>query len=335
MSFGPQNLFPVEPPGRRRTPQSSRLLLAGGVVAGILVAGALLDPFAIVSSGYVGVKTEFGAIQPDLLQPGLHFIVPFVAAVNEVSVQPHTSSTDEVSATHDQQNVTTTTAVTWAVDKNYADQVFRDFRGAEGLETTIIAPIVSNDVKAVVARYEAQALITERSKVAGEISALIGADLARYHARVSVGGVNLTNMQFSGQYDQAIEEKQIAQQQALKARYTLEQIQTSAPGARHRVAGAGGCAGLSGQAGGAQPGAAAAHGAAEMERGIAVLHGRAGADPVPGDRRQVVFSAVGRAQPGRVARRRRDAGALVLAVSCRSRKSTGRRSAAFAARQGE
>lgn len=231
MSFGPQNFFPSAgpPPGRRPTsPLMQRLLIAGGVVVGLLIAGAALDPFAVVSSGYVGVKTEFGAIQPEQLQPGLHFIVPFMSAVHEVSVQPHTSSTEEVSATHDQQNVTTTTAVTWAVDQTYADQVYRDFRGAEGLETTIIAPIVSNDVKAVIARYEAQALITERSKVADEISTLIGTDLARYHARVSVGGVNLTNMQFSGQYDQAIEEKQIAQQNALKARYTLEQIQTSA-----------------------------------------------------------------------------------------------------------
>lgn len=230
MAFTPQNVFFAggEPPGRRSSPVMQRLLVLGGVLAGVLIAGAALDPFAMVSSGYVGVKTEFGAIQPELLQPGLHFIVPFMSAVHEVSVQPHTSSTEEVSATHDQQNVTTTTAVTWAVDQNYAGQVYRDFRGADGLDTTIIAPIVSNDVKAVIARYEAQALITERSKVADEISVLIGTDLARYHARVSVGGVNLTNMQFSGQYDQAIEEKQIAQQNALKARYTLEQIQTSA-----------------------------------------------------------------------------------------------------------
>jgi regulator of protease activity HflC (stomatin/prohibitin superfamily) len=213
---------------RGRQPGPPRLLFLAGGAALLLVAGAALDPFAVVSSGHVGIKTEFGAIMPTLLQPGLHFVAPFISAVHEVSVQPHTSSTEETSATHDQQNVTTTTAVTWAVDANYADQVYRDFRGAEGLEATIIAPIVSNDVKAVVADYEAQALITQRSKVAAEIAQLISTDLARYHARVSVGGVNLTNMQFSQQYDQAIEEKQIAQQNALKARYTLEQIQTSA-----------------------------------------------------------------------------------------------------------
>ena len=230
MSFTPQNNFFANggPPIGRGPVRVPKLAILGVVVLALLVGGAALDPFIVVSSGFVGIKTEFGAIEPELLQPGLHFIVPFISAVHEVSVQPHTSSTDETSATHDQQNVTTTTAVTWAVDHTYADQVYRDFRGADGLETTIIAPIVSNDVKAVVARYDAQELITERSRVATEISALISTDLARYHARVSVGGVNLTNMQFSQQYDQAIEEKQIAQQNALKARYTLEQIQTSA-----------------------------------------------------------------------------------------------------------
>jgi regulator of protease activity HflC (stomatin/prohibitin superfamily) len=196
--------------------------------AGIaVVALALINPFYTVSSGYIGVKTVFGAIQHEPLDPGLHVRMPFVSAIHEVSVQPFTSVTDETAATHDQQNVTTQTAVTWSINPAYADVIYRDFRTGSALQSIIIAPIVANDMKAVISKYDAQQLITERATVANEIATMISTDLARYHVQVTTGGVNITDLKFSQQYDQAIEAKQIAQQQALQARYTLEQTQTS------------------------------------------------------------------------------------------------------------
>jgi len=220
--------FFASPPRGGAGPRLPRRLLAiAGLVGAALVAFALVNPFYVVSAGYIGVETVFGAIQHEPLLPGLHFRIPLVALIHEISVQPHTSVTDETAATHDQQNVTTRTAVTWAVDPSFADGVYRDFRTSDGMESTIIAPIVANDMKAVMSRYDAQQLITERAEVASEIATMITVDLGRYHVRVNVGGVNITDMRFSGQYDAAIEAKQIAQQQALQARYTLEQTQTS------------------------------------------------------------------------------------------------------------
>lgn len=210
--------------GRRRLGGIGIASIAGG----LLLAAIVLDPFHVVPAGYIGVRTVFGAVSHDALGPGLHFVTPFVSAIHDITVQPQTTSTDETAATHDQQNVTTRTAVTWAIDESFADRVYQDFRSSAGLQTTIIAPIVANDMKAVISRYDAQELITRRATVASEIATMISGDLARYHVRVSVGGVNITDMRFSQQYDEAIEAKQIAQQHALQARYTLEQTQTSA-----------------------------------------------------------------------------------------------------------
>jgi regulator of protease activity HflC (stomatin/prohibitin superfamily) len=223
MSFGGTLIHNVAPgPGRR-----DGLRTAGIVAAGIVVVAILLDPFHSVPAGYIGVKTEFGAVEHVQLDPGLHLVMPFISAIHDISVQPVTSSTEETAATHDQQNVTTRTAVTWSIVPAYADVVYADYRTNIALEGTIIAPIVANDMKAVISQYDAQELITERAKVASEIAAMIGGDLARHHVLISMGGVNITDMRFSEQYDQAIEAKQIAQQQALQARYTLEQTETS------------------------------------------------------------------------------------------------------------
>ncbi len=213
----------MEESRRFRLPRLSLLVLAPV----LLVALLILNPFYTVDAGYIGVKTVFGAIQHEPLEPGLHLRLPFVSAIHEISVQPDTSITDETAATHDQQNVTTRTAVTWSVMPAFADVIYRDFRTAATLQTVIIAPIVANDMKAIISKYDAQQLITDRATVSTEIATLISTDLARYHVGVSVGGVNITDLKFSAQYDQAIEAKQIAQQQALQARYTLEQTQTS------------------------------------------------------------------------------------------------------------
>ena len=203
------------------------LMAAGAVVAIAILAIAVLNPFTSVSAGYIGVKTVFGAVQHQQLEPGLHFVMPFISSIHEISVQPHTSVTEETAATHDQQNVTTRTAITWNASAAFADTIYQDYRTTQALEGIIIAPIVANDMKAVISRYDAQELITKRAAVADEIATMIGGDLAKHHVQVTVGGVNITDLTFSHQYDQAIEAKQIAQQQALQARYTLEQVQTS------------------------------------------------------------------------------------------------------------
>jgi len=220
----PSSFIDVGAPGSRsRTP-----LIGGAIVVAVVVVGIIaLNPFYSVSSGYIGVKTVFGAIQHEQLDPGLHFRAPFISSIHEISVQPNTSVTDETAATHDQQNVTTRTAVTWSIDPGFADIIYQDYRSLEALQSIILAPIVANDMKAVISKYDAQQLVTERAAVAEEIATVILKDFGRYHVLVTLGGVNITNLTFSQQYDQAIEAKQIAQQQALQAKYTLEQTQTS------------------------------------------------------------------------------------------------------------
>ena len=219
----------TEQPGASRGPRRWKVpsLGFGAAVLAAFVGVILVNPFYTVPAGFIGVKTVFGAVQHQTLEPGIHLLMPFVSAIHELSIQPHTSITDETAATHDQQNVTTRTAVTWNAVASYADSIYADYRTTDTLNSIIIAPIVANDMKAVISKYDAQELVTERAMVANEIATMISTDLARHHVQVTVGGVNITDLQFSQQYDQAIEAKQIAQQQALQARYTLEQTQTS------------------------------------------------------------------------------------------------------------
>jgi regulator of protease activity HflC (stomatin/prohibitin superfamily) len=185
-----------------------------------------VNPLVQVSSGYAGVLTDFGSVQPVPLVPGLHFVIPFYQQVFPVSVQPQTVTSDETASTHDLQQVTTSIAVTFHVAPDSAPDFYQNFRDFDTLGSRIIAPAVSNDVKEVTANYDAEELVTKRDAVDEQIKQLIVASLAPYH--LTVEAVNVSNFAFSEAYAQAIEQKQVAQQQALQAQYTLQQTQISA-----------------------------------------------------------------------------------------------------------
>ena len=211
-------------PAARNSP--SRAITSAAALIALALAAWLLDPFYQVDAGYIGVLTNFGAPSQDTLEPGLHWRTPFISNITEIDVTPNTATTTESAATHDQQNVSTAIAVTFQVTPADAVYIYQNYRDIPSLQNTIISPIVSNDVKAIVSDYDAQELITRRDQLASEIKQKISDDLRVYD--VIVDGVNITNFNFSDAYEQAIENKQIAQQNALEEQYKLQQVQVSA-----------------------------------------------------------------------------------------------------------
>jgi regulator of protease activity HflC (stomatin/prohibitin superfamily) len=203
-----------------------RTLIFGAVALGVVLLLIGFNPFVQVQSGYVGVLTDFGSVQPVALSPGLQFAIPVYQQIFQVSVQPQTVTSDETAATHDLQNVVTTIAVTFHVAPDSAPNFYQNFRDFDTLSARIITPAVSNDVKEVTADYDAEELVTQRDAVNAKIRETIVASLAPYH--LTVEAVNVANFAFSDAYSQAIEAKQVAQQQALQAQYTLQQTQISA-----------------------------------------------------------------------------------------------------------
>lgn len=204
----------------------TKLLIGGGGVLGLLFAFLILWPFYSVDAGYVGVKTWFSAPESETLAPGIHFIVPISESVHEVTVQPQLAQTQETASTNDQQDVGTTVSVNYQIDPAQAVVFWSKYRDTSTLASTIIAPIVSNDVKATTANYNAQELLTKRGQVREEIESAIRSDLAPYGV-VIITGVNITDFHYSDQYNQAIENKQVAQQNAQAEEYKLQQVQVS------------------------------------------------------------------------------------------------------------
>ncbi|MDE2451364.1 MAG: prohibitin family protein [Gammaproteobacteria bacterium] len=199
------------------------------IVSGAIIVIALLiigGIFVQIGAGQRGVLMTFGAVNNGVLDPGLHFKLPFVQSVARMDVQVQNSQAAETAASLDLQNVSTTVATNWHILPADAEWVYQHIGGESDLVDKIIRPAISNSVKAVTAHYNAEDLIIHRDAVRDQIQTQITSALQPY--RVVVDSVNITDFHFGDEFAQAIERKQIAQQRALQATYELQQAKVLA-----------------------------------------------------------------------------------------------------------
>jgi regulator of protease activity HflC (stomatin/prohibitin superfamily) len=134
------------------------------------------------------------------------------------------AQTHAAAASRDLQQVTTDIALNYHIDPDMAHNVYQ--RIGIDFKARVIDPAVQEAVKAVTAEFTAEQLISERPKVREEIKRLLSERLSPFH--ILVDDFSIINFEFSKEFNRAIEEKQTAEQLALKARRDLDRIRIEA-----------------------------------------------------------------------------------------------------------
>lgn len=192
-------------------------------VIGLVVLIVLFSSFGSINAGWKGVKTQFGAVVGNV-DTGLYLKVPFIQKVVKMNVQTQKEQVDAESASSDLQNVSTTIALNYNL---YPDKVIDLFsKIGVGYKSRIIDPAIQESVKASTAKHTAEQLITKRAEVRDEIKAILTARLATEFIQVTE--VSIVNFDFSNSFNQAIEAKVTAEQNALAAKNKLEQVKFEA-----------------------------------------------------------------------------------------------------------
>jgi regulator of protease activity HflC (stomatin/prohibitin superfamily) len=190
------------------------------IVVFLIFSGSLV----IIGPGQRGVVINFGAVSPTVWDEGLHFKIPVYQRVEKMDVRVQKEQTEAAAASKDLQDTHSTIAVNFNIIPDKAGWVFQNI--GRGYNERVIDPVTQEVVKAVTARYTAVELITNREKIRTEIKDLLKARLLDYH--ISVVDVSIVNFKFSAQFTQAIENKQTAEQMALKASRDLDRIKIEA-----------------------------------------------------------------------------------------------------------
>lgn len=198
--------------------------LAAGIVIVLVLIVVGMNSVAQVQFGHVGLYKTFGKLNDKVLTPGLHLKMPFVQEVIQVNTQVTKTETDTTASSKDLQPVSTHVVVNYSVHKESVYKLMNDI-GAN-FDTVIINPAIQEIIKEVTAKYQAEELISLRDQVAGEINEDLTKRLATYN--LVVNEINIVNFNFSEAFNQSIEAKQVAQQQALKASNDLKRIEIEA-----------------------------------------------------------------------------------------------------------
>lgn len=198
--------------------------IISGVAAVLIVLLIGANSFVSVEYGHVGLYKTFGKLNDNTLSPGMHLKIPFIQTVIQVNTQVTKAETDTTASSKDLQPVSTHVAVNYSVNKDSAYNLMNNIGG--NFNNIIINPAIQEIVKEVTAKYPAEDLITRRDVVSGEISEHLTIRLAKYD--LIVNDINIVNFKFSEAFNQSIEAKQVAQQQALKAENDLRRIEIEA-----------------------------------------------------------------------------------------------------------
>lgn len=205
-------------------------------IIAIIVALAILGASLFVTqvpTGFTGVLTTFGAVENRALDAGLNFKLPWQKIItidNRVQKSPF-----EFSAfSSDIQQTAVRGSINYQINPNSAMTLYSTI-GMKYADT-LIAPRLFENVKIVVGRYTAENLIAKRDVLTDEVLVLMREDLEPYG--INVISIAIEDIDFTDAFTNAIEAKQVATQDKLRAQTVQEQatMEATAQAERQRIA---------------------------------------------------------------------------------------------------
>jgi regulator of protease activity HflC (stomatin/prohibitin superfamily) len=183
----------------------------------LLLIAIIFTPFVIINPGERGVLMQFGKVQQKILGEGIHLIIPIVNTVKKLSVRVQKQEISAEASSKDLQDVFTDVALNWHIISEEANAIYQQIGAEAEIVDRIINPAIEEVLKAVMAKYTAEELITNRGEVKAGVDSLLTTRLTNYH--IAVDDISLVHVHFSERFDEAVEAKQIAEQEAKRAEF--------------------------------------------------------------------------------------------------------------------
>lgn len=160
-------------------------------------------------------------VQPAVIGEGTHFVIPWLqkAIIYDVRTKPKTIAT--TTGSKDLQNVSLTLRVLHRPEVQNLPTIYQTL----GLDyDERVLPAIGNEIlKSIVAQFDAAELITQREVVSARIRQELSRRAGEFNIRLE--DVSITHMTFGKEFTKAVEQKQIAQQDAERAKYLVERAE--------------------------------------------------------------------------------------------------------------
>ena len=237
--------------------RSSRNQSVKGFSTAVIVMLVVAIALSTVGAGLVFIEPDQmavvitinqGGIRPEPLMAGMHFVIPFVERVETYSILRQTYTMSAVGTegqvagddsiqvrTKDGQQIYIDASVIYAVDPNKAINLYRTWR--MGYEDGLVRPQSRGVIRDISSQYGVEEIVSTKR---AEMESQITEQLTKIFSDNSLilQDFVLRNIRFSDEYAKAVEQKQIAEQQAQQAKFVVESKKQEAEQARQTAQGA-------------------------------------------------------------------------------------------------
>lgn len=192
-----------------------------------------------------GILTTNGAYSATS-EPGLHFKIPMVQAITQVSIQQKATRwdcTEDTACMHaysrDQQPAELRVSVLWHAMPDRMEQIYTQYGGdLDVVMSRIIATKAPQAVKTVFGQFTAASAVQERARFNDAVAAAVARDIDN-DAPILIDSVQVENIDYSDAYEQSVESRMLAEvevqkrtqelaQQKIAAQITVTQAQAQA-----------------------------------------------------------------------------------------------------------
>ena len=187
-----------------------RIIIVASVVVIALIFA--IRCFSFVPTGHTGVVTLFGKVEDYTLDSGVHFKNPF-ARVIKMDNRIQKESVELSCFSSDIQEVEVVFTLNYQISKEYAMNIYKTI--GKNYFDTAVSPIITESVKTVAARYTAEDLINKRNELAMAIETDMKEKLLIFN--IELVSTSIEDMDFTDAFTDAVEAKQVAAQNKLRA----------------------------------------------------------------------------------------------------------------------
>ncbi|MHB1319422.1 MAG: prohibitin family protein [Anaerolineae bacterium] len=198
------------------------LRVLGLLILAIVVLVVVFSSYTIIAPGHRGVVIMLGRVERAVLSEGFHLILPpMVRQVVQVDVRTKKLAVITEAASSDLQAINVDAVLNYHVDPQAVNNLFQEV--GTDYENIIIGPALQEAIKAATARFKIDAILNQREALKKIIQDSLTTRLAVND--IVVDQVSLANVEFSQEFNLAIERKQVAEQSALQKQYELQSAQ--------------------------------------------------------------------------------------------------------------
>jgi prohibitin 2 len=209
------------PPADPMTPGLWKIIAAGVVVfiAFVLISAASY----VIEPGTRGIKVTLGKAQDKFLPQGFAWKAPMITRIQPVNVKQRTAKLKADCFSSDLQQIMVDVRVLYRIPEESVVQIYKEFAGDPF--DSLVAPRVQEALKEVTALRTAEQIVKDREKIK---QAAIASARQKIVKIVLVEDIVIRNIDLSTELERAIEAKMVAEQEAVKARFTQQQTEIEA-----------------------------------------------------------------------------------------------------------